>query len=744
MPASPEQRLGAFDHGTRIAVRDLFGSMPVRVKQRAILSSERSLVEKEWSQLIKEIISVLLSWVGTVSVVIREASSQHELRLKPPDESTPSIRASRLFTQASLADLVHKDFWESLSASSKHVSIKGCVSVIPVATKRAQFISFGIHPVTNESGANVLFEEINQVFSNSCFGSLNEAHGHRHTESDYESAGTKSFKYRKGIEKWPMFYFQVQLREPTTSGEVDHILDNRSNDLSRILNLFKAICYGFLKKHHQQPKKVQTLSHDSVYSTSKSLGRAKRKQDPLHAIKRSILPPSRTHRSPETVAHSSLFQDWPRLKIGHATKPNLKQGRSLNRDALPLPAHNKQRLIGSDGKLLRAPFDDEEESTATVLGGSQYFHNRFTGRPKTPEEDGEATTIGNSEIIEGPYNLAQRPKPPASQWLQGVLSSWENPVFENVPAPIPKAHEETPQAADVSLTGTRSKHFVGDHERCGVNFEAGSVNLRGRISKVALSSAEVLSQVDRKFILVRLRLHHSTHLAGETTALIMLDQHAIDERCKLEDLMGGYFVPQQSNGAATAATEFLAKSQRFDVSSHEGNILHKAQAYFKSWGIVYEIESGRAIQEGGVMTIKVTSLPPSILERCATEPRLLIDILRKGAWELEEGHRSHRPPSAPAETDHPWVSLFSQCPRGILELLHSRSCRSAVMFNDVLTQAECEAMVRRVAKCAFPFQCAHGRPSMVPLVDTGSRSSINRVGGWQSDAQVIDWKRWMR
>lgn len=39
------------------------------------------------------------------------------------------------------------------------------------------------------------------------------------------------------------------------------------------------------------------------------------------------------------------------------------------------------------------------------------------------------------------------------------------------------------------------------------------------------------------------------------------------------------------------------------------------------------------------------------------------------------------------------------------------------MFNDPLTPDECEVLVRRLARCAFPFQCAHGRPSMVPILD---------------------------
>lgn len=41
------------------------------------------------------------------------------------------------------------------------------------------------------------------------------------------------------------------------------------------------------------------------------------------------------------------------------------------------------------------------------------------------------------------------------------------------------------------------------------------------------------------------------------------------------------------------------------------------------------------------------------------------------------------------------------------------------MFNDPLTPEQCSELLGRLAQCAFPFQCAHGRPSMVPVVDLG-------------------------
>ena len=40
---------------------------------------------------------------------------------------------------------------------------------------------------------------------------------------------------------------------------------------------------------------------------------------------------------------------------------------------------------------------------------------------------------------------------------------------------------------------------------------------------------------------------------------------------------------------------------------------------------------------------------------------------------------------------------------------------AAIRFGDRLTLDACQRIVAQLALCDFPFQCAHGRPSMIPL-----------------------------
>lgn len=58
------------------------------------------------------------------------------------------------------------------------------------------------------------------------------------------------------------------------------------------------------------------------------------------------------------------------------------------------------------------------------------------------------------------------------------------------------------------------------------------------------------------------------------------------------------------------------------------------------------------------------------------------------------------------------------------------------MFNDPLTLDQCHELLERLSKCVFPFQCAHGRPSMIPVADLGS-SSISLGHSTSYDMQGV-------
>jgi len=55
-------------------------------------------------------------------------------------------------------------------------------------------------------------------------------------------------------------------------------------------------------------------------------------------------------------------------------------------------------------------------------------------------------------------------------------------------------------------------------------------------------------------------------------------------------------------------------------------------------------------------------------------------------------------------------------PRGVGRVLASKACRGAVMFGDRLSSRQRRMVMVELGVCDKPFQCAHGRPTVVPLL----------------------------
>ena len=119
-------------------------------------------------------------------------------------------------------------------------------------------------------------------------------------------------------------------------------------------------------------------------------------------------------------------------------------------------------------------------------------------------------------------------------------------------------------------------------------------------------------------------------------------------------------------------------------------------------------------------TVKAVHPPVVVL----SERALNIDVLRARGFALEAvGARQFAVSSVPVvmgvalqpgdalqQADSPGV-----LPPSVLAVLASKACRGAVFFGDALDHATMHSIVRGLASCDFPFQCAHGRPSVVPL-----------------------------
>ena len=372
--------------------------------------------------------------------------------------------------------------------------------------------------------------------------------------------------------------------------------------------------------------------------------------------------------------------------------------------------------------------------------------------------------------------------PPTGSWVEAFLKSWDNPIFRRTEEAIPRVAEQLSNicGGQDSLPGSGSCSH-GSIERA---FMDPSISTVARLTKQNLRNAEIIDQVDNKFILIKVTLGSLAYMGDEkfsygNSVVVLVDQHAADERIRIEALLADFCVKADPASTMVVSnlgvysgieTTKLLKPISFSIKSRELSLFEKNAVHFAKWGILYNLNrsslgSKRAETDHEAMVVVLT-LPAAIAERCRVDVKHLIELLRGEVWKREEAgipgtsrddlpgmNKSELPNSSPpieAEAQHSWPQLIHDCPQGILDMLNSRSCRSAIMFNDKLTLEDCATLIQRLAACLFPFQCAHGRPSMIPLVNLDdsehfARSSLQvgkkeRVGRGTADFQ----EAWMK
>ena len=772
-------------------MRDLFGSMPVRIKQRSILSEKQQGNAKLFDSLKRDLVMLLLSWPpGAMAVTIRDLESNQKTVIRKQinvESNSSSVGhvdvqcVCSILVQAAYIALAERSSWVHVSGSTSTLEITGAMSLIPNATKNVQFIAFGIEPLLQD-GQNILYDDINRLFSNSAFGTEEEAEELNDAERDrrrkdrrYKGDGPtqKELKGRKkGVERWPMFYINIHPKDHSRGRgtlDIDEVLDNKGNTLGVVTDLLHAIIFGFLTTNHFRPRPsrkrlqqqipVSGLSNvDSNQSraaspiqtnaatnipTSDKFSRSLPPSPSLDMLSTNVKLPSFRRSSSKL---ESSFESWPIIKSSSKI-PNPMSQIEESAGAESKSANGQRQstpLLSQSGKVVRRPFDDVIEEVRPRKSRKEKPAPSITAEGT---EDGIVEWINPITKVKSLVNqrtglaVAKRKDDPSGQhswslrlpkrdkssvskrdepspWLRDVLSKWENPIFAPVEKSIPQ----------ISLHGIdfESQNILhGRHHNCTQididrAFKESSSGLNGRISKDALRNAEVVSQVDKKFILVKIHTFSNTN--EELSLLVIVDQHAADERIRIESLMAELCTAPRSPSPYAILTSSLEKPLTFDVSNKEIELFRSYSGHFSNWGIRYDLPPATNPLSLQIQRLTVHSLPPGISERCKLDPKLLIALLRTELWKQHSNpthSHSHSTAStyAEADTPYPWLKKIHNCPQGILDLLNSRACRSAIMFNDELSNEQCKVLIKRLADCAFPFQCAHGRPSLVPLVD---------------------------
>ncbi|KAJ6085860.1 hypothetical protein N7486_010141 [Penicillium sp. IBT 16267x] len=774
VPAPAHQNLRFSGHGTCVTVNDLFGNMPVRVKRRALALERPEELDREWDNLRFSLASLMLANPLLLKLVLSDAERGKRVSIRL-DRSIKSDHADvanevdlrrigSILAQWGMINSRNMDSWHVISANIPDLTICAAISTVPSPSRKLQFISLGNDPVLS-SGSNLLFNEINRLIALSDFGvsgnlsrsttatCASPVPGHSEPPSSISGK-----TWAKPVNKWPMFYIRIETSTTLhMSDGGDEIFPSSDKSFQRVTDLLKAMILEFLKQQNMRPRITKrqgrisdraqegsSVGQTRSSSSSKQRGAGSSTEE---GFSNNLKLPS--FQRPQSSNLSQNLNNWSRVKtakrLDTRPTPSRDTANRLGGHLLSLPERPQSRSgqeknatssllhtsLGQSKEAGQDEIEDESQTTDRLIPwtnhrtGKTHMINSRTGQMVEPMVSSSFTRrtlprLGNTQA---------NPSSP-KVWVENLLKAWDNPTFARTEMPLLGFFETdyfNPEASSRNC-----HHEIGTLEAAQVH------KFQGKLQRQSLSKATIIAQVDQKYIFAKLGAAPSQSAGMQETVLVLIDQHAADERCRIEQLFEEMFITTELPYETKVRTVDINPIV-FKISSTEATLFHKYSSFFRDWGIYYDMGETSESES----TVLVHLLPALIAERCRLEPTLVVELLRREIWTKEEGGskplgavmesadshpESHgmsldEGGSFPMETNtpHSWVQKMSGCPQGIFDLLNSRACRGAIMFNDPLSIDDCEILVSRLARCAFPFQCAHGRPSMIPILDLRPR-----------------------
>ena len=213
--------------------------------------------------------------------------------------------------------------------------------------------------------------------------------------------------------------------------------------------------------------------------------------------------------------------------------------------------------------------------------------------------------------------------------------------------------------------------------------------------------------------------------------LYALDQHAVDERIRLERLSAAILGSSKAASIGISKADGIAVNKlpanlHLEVHASEFRILKEFAEHFEKFGWSYDV-SGSSGYEPLVRirrlinyfsTFKLTLYSLGYIFGRILNADHLRDYIQEISQITGEGYKYVSLPLPKALRDI-LASQVNVIPNLLIEnlLTCGQACRGAIMFGEALTKTKCQQLVDQLALTNNPFICAHGRPTLTPLCD---------------------------
>ncbi|KAI8111721.1 hypothetical protein M9435_004220 [Picochlorum sp. BPE23] len=242
-----------------------------------------------------------------------------------------------------------------------------------------------------------------------------------------------------------------------------------------------------------------------------------------------------------------------------------------------------------------------------------------------------------------------------------LISGWKNPVL------IPHTDPHSSFSLPVSTVAHQEERSFRRLRQ-------------DQLQRKDIIDCTIIGQIDRKFIAFK----------SASGNLGLVDQHAADERVRLEVLQSQVFLEDGHPNPEFVQSWKCPENLHVYVGQDEVELFDLYKTHANAWGWRWEPWCP------STKSILVTHVP-LIYHKALSGADLKLYI-----HQLVE------------------TSACRVAPQGCYRVLASIACRGAIMFGDALTMDQARALVHSLSSTMQYYECAHGRPTLTSLIHVPS------------------------
>ncbi|XP_043255465.1 DNA mismatch repair protein MutL-like [Colletes gigas] len=222
-----------------------------------------------------------------------------------------------------------------------------------------------------------------------------------------------------------------------------------------------------------------------------------------------------------------------------------------------------------------------------------------------------------------------------------------------------------------------------------------------RLKKDLLKFVKILGQVNNELIV-------GLVIKNDAKVLLLMDQHAIHERIRYENLIHKY----KSEMRNQLFPIKLRDPVIIQLPVDKCNLLLSNTMQLKKFGISLSITNDNSV---------IVHTVPECLKRNKyyyNEIKLKLSV-ESLLNEVLQNFTKNKD------------SQINDVPLVIHNAIAMEACHGAIKFGDPLTLQQCKQLLKLLNKTKIPTRCAHGRPSIIPILE------LSKLEGLQKKASLV-------